>query len=132
MVTEESDSLCRMAPGRECNARKLPDAESMDVRELDASALLRTLRPVVLMRSTSGDDCVGRAVSLSELVRLDDEEWDSAPDIESCTREQCELHSPFSLSSPLSEGKGMEFERLGGEGRPGGGSESAGVDIVSS
>ena len=104
----------------------------MEVRELDASALLRTLRPVVLMRSTSGEDWVGRAVSLSELVRLDEEECDSVLDVEGCTSEQRELHSPLSLSSPLSEGKGMEFERLGGEWRPDGGSESAGVDIVSS
>ena len=69
---------------------------------------------------------------MSELVRLDEEECDSVLDVEGCTSEQRELHSPLSLSSPLSEGKGMEFERLGGEWRPDGGSESAGVDIVSS
>ena len=74
-ATEESDSLCCMAPGRECNARRLPDAESMEVRE--TSALRREPRPVVLRRSRTGVDCDGRAVSLSELVRLDEEEWDS-------------------------------------------------------
>ena len=74
-ATDESDSLCRIASGSECNARRLPDAESMEVR--DTSVLRRPPRAMVFRRSRTGVDCVGRAVSLSELVRLDEEEWDS-------------------------------------------------------
>ena len=79
-ATDESDSLCRTASGSECSACRLPDAESMEVRE--ASVLRRPPRVVrVLRRSKTGVDCDGRAVSLSELVRLDEEEWDSAPSV---------------------------------------------------
>ena len=56
---------------------RLPVAESMEVKELEASALRLMERPGDLRRSRTGDVCVGSADSLSELVRLDDEDADS-------------------------------------------------------
>ncbi|RPD70335.1 hypothetical protein L226DRAFT_230197 [Lentinus tigrinus ALCF2SS1-7] len=49
----------------------------MDVKEPEASGLRLTLRPGDLKRSRTGDVCVGSAESLSELVRLEDEDADS-------------------------------------------------------
>lgn len=49
----------------------------MDVKEPEASTPRRYGRLGVLSRSSTAVDCVGSAVSLSELVRADDDEADS-------------------------------------------------------
>ena len=69
--------MVRFASKGVCSAASTWGVTSREVREPDGSTFRLTARPGVRNRSRTGEDCVGSADSLSELVRFDEEEWDS-------------------------------------------------------
>ena len=83
--------------------------------------LRRTARPAgVRSRSKTGEDCVGSAESLSELVilvRFEEEERDSVPPFNRDSIEVQRIYSPLSRSSSAADGNGTELELSSAEGR---------------
>ena len=81
--TDESDSPRRLGPvpemdWKDCRAGRLSEVESMDVSDAEGSILRLIALLGVRSRSNTGGDWLGSAESLSELVKADDEDPDSA------------------------------------------------------
>lgn len=83
----------------------------MDDKDPDMSLLRRTRRLGERRRPRGGDDCVGSAESLSELVWLDPDDPDSVNHVSICAQRVGDRHSPciFALVSVFDVGNGTEL-----------------------